>query len=301
MDARSALLRTAVITALAMPAHLVSGQTTRSDAPGSPVPDRPATSPERQDTGIEMRRVRPPLLREGSQLVRVTGVVRRDELDGTWSFLIGDGTAGPRYDLMLMPCAFLGEMEQMIESAADDHLVFEVTGEVYVYREHNYLMPTHPPLLIRREFAARVETPAASEETRGDSTADIIRDLESSVGPVPRRAVADRRAPFGALGEAGPLTGPALEGTILVERRGIIRRTGSGAYVLIFDADAEGNADPPMRLLPCMVLQSLEGYARRHGERATVLISGHVYTYRGLNYLRPTLFRIPRDRTRLQP
>ncbi len=298
MDARSALFRIAVIAALLAPAGPACGQTTRSASS----PERPAPHPAPRRTMSETPRVRPPLLREGSRIVQVTGVVRRDETDGTWTFVIDDGRAGPSYELTIMPCAFLGEMEQMIAIAANDHLVFEVTGQVYVYREQNYLMPTHPPLLIRHELSAPETTaPTPMDEVGGDATENIIRDLERSVGPVPRRAAPDRRAPFAATGDDGTGGGPSLEGTILVERRGIVRRTASGAYVLLFDADAEGNADPPMRLLPCLLLQSLEGHARDYGERATVLVSGHVYTYRGLNYLRPTLFRIPRDRTRLQP
>lgn len=307
MDARSARLHTAASALPALAAVLAltgpaGAQTSRPET-AAPPDDRPAIVPgPGDDADGDRRRERPPLLREGSQLVQVTGIVSRDETDGAWIFTIDPaGAAVPRYELTLMPSSLLGETERMIGATADNLLVFEITGQVYVYRERNYLMPTHPPLLIRQEIDHTEPAPETRPAASRDTTEDIIRNLERSVGPVPRRGVTDRRAPFGSAEDDGAIAGPALEGTILVERRGVVRRTAGGGYVLLFDADAEGNADPPMRLLPCLLLQELERYARQHGERAAVLVSGHVYTYRGLNYLRPTLFRIPQDRTRLQP
>ena len=91
------------------------------------------------------------------------------------------------------------------------------------------------------------------------------------------------------------------EGTILLSRRGKIRRAGAGAFIFVFDADAEGLADPPMPLLPCLLLERLELHAHLTGERAAILLSGRVHTFRGQNYLRPTLYRVPRERTILTP
>jgi len=88
---------------------------------------------------------------------------------------------------------------------------------------------------------------------------------------------------------------------VLTDRRAKIRRTGAGTFVAVFDADAEGQSDPPMTLLPCLLLERLERHARRVGEQATVLISGHVYTYAGRNSLRPTMYRVPRERTQMTP
>ena len=40
------------------------------------------------------------------------------------------------------------------------------------------------------------------------------------------------------------------EGTTVLARRGTIRRTRDGAFIFVFDADAEGLSDPPLLLLP---------------------------------------------------
>jgi hypothetical protein len=193
-------------------------------------------------------------------------------------------------------------MERMIESAPDHQLVFEMTGEVYIYGGRNYLMPTHPPLLIGRE--KRPETPPSearvddeSATATDESTEDIIRKLERSIGPLARRPEAD--AP-GAM-RGAPQPGLLREGTVLLSRRGALRRTGDGAFLFVFDADAEGLADPPMTLLPCLLLERMDRRLRQEEESAAVLLSGHVYTYHGRNYLLPRVYRIPAERTVLKP
>ena len=91
------------------------------------------------------------------------------------------------------------------------------------------------------------------------------------------------------------------EATILIQRRGSISRTPGGAWSFVLDADAEGLEDPPLTLLPCLLLHKIEEHTRRSGGNAPALISGRVYVYQGRNYLLPTTFRIPRERTKLNP
>jgi hypothetical protein len=223
--------------------------------------------------------------------VRVTGRLQRDAAAPAWVFVVDDEDDGsPGHEFVVMPGSLLEEMERMINAADDRRLVFEITGQAYVYRQRNYLLLTHPPLLIGHESPPE---DAVSSEDDDDSTDRIIEDLERSIGPVRRRqAAAAQRA------NEGPLL---AEGTVVTARRGRIRRTERGGFVFVFDADAEGLADPPMRLLPCLLLERLEEELRKTGERLVVLLSGHVYTYRGRNYLRPTLYRTPRERTLLTP
>ncbi|MDY7107996.1 MAG: hypothetical protein SYC29_05100 [Planctomycetota bacterium] len=269
-----------------------------------------------EDDGPPMR---PPLLREGSHLVRVVGRLEQHPIDGSWKFIIDPADEhSPGHELAMMPGTLLAEMERMIESAPDHRLVFEMTGEVYIFRGRNYLMPTHPPLLIGREKRPEQGDPAeppdapASEEKNADdeteaaedeSTEDIIGDLQRAVGPVARRPEAESSA---AMTEDTAVTGapPAdlvREGTVLLSRRGTIRRAGDGSFIFVFDADAEGLADPPMTLLPCLLLERMDRRIRQKEEYATVLLSGHVYTYQGRNYLLPKVYRIPTERTVLKP
>ena len=249
---------------------------------------------------------RPILLREGSHLLRVVGRMRYDEVRSAWVFAIDpEDEISPGYELTMMPCTLLAEMERMIESAPGHQLVFELTGDVYVHRNRNYLVPTHPPLLIGHEIptSSPDEQPEDDEAVAGDadSTSSIIDDLEQSVGPLARRPDAAELATSSGGADAASTDRPVREGTVLLSRRGIIRRTGSGAFLFVFDADAEGLADAPMTLLPCLLLQRLERRARLVGGAAVVLLSGRVYTYHGRNYLLPTVYRIPREKTQLTP
>lgn len=292
--------------------------TTRTDDPPHPSPPAarpaPTTSPTAEaDPGRRLRQ--PPLLREGSRLVEVTGRLRGDAATGAWVFVVESEDAAVGVpSLTVLPSTLLEEMERMIEAAADHQPIFEVTGEVYVYRHRNYLLLTHPAILLGHEiiFELRPEPePAPSPATEeDDSIAAIIRDLERSIGPLPRRPPADTppdAPPTGTPPPSAPTDGQAepprlmTEGAILLSRRGKIRRAGAGAFIFVFDADAEGLADPPMPLLPCLLLERLEMHARLTGERAAVLVSGNVHTFHGQNYLRPTLYQIPRGRTILRP
>ena len=53
------------------------------------------------------------------------------------------------------------------------------------------------------------------------------------------------------------------EGTLLMSRRGQIRRNRQGGWIFVFDADAEGRADPPVALLPCLMLETIERHGRK--------------------------------------
>jgi len=295
------------LTAILVLAGAGRGQTIAPAASDLPQSATPAAA----DEASAQEPVRPPLLREGSHLVRVVGRLHRDPLTGAWTFVIDSADEqSPGHELTMMPGTLLAEMERMIESAPEFQLVFEMTGEVFIFRARNYLMPTHPPLLIGHEERPK-EPPAlppsdsGPENATGESTEDIIHDLERSVGPVARRPEADAEPPPSADGTraAGgvPQTDLVHEGTVLLARRGTIRRTGDGAFLFVFDADAEGLADPPMTLLPCLLLERMDRYARQASDDDDVLLSGHVYTYRQQNYLLPTVYRIPRERTILTP
>lgn len=79
-------------------------------------------------------------------------------------------------------------------------------------------------------------------------------------------------------------------------------RTEGGAYRFVFAADESGRSDPPMLLLPCLLLEEIDAQLRRReGVRPTIVITGRVTTSGGRNYLLPTVFVVPRERTLLTP
>ncbi len=294
----------AVIGASAMLAPQAAGQTpaeptSRPDGSG----ELPATAPAGETSPVPTAGYRLPLLREGSQLVGVTGLMQRDASTGSWHLLLNPLTErAPRYELIVLPCTLLGEIERISDSVPGPGVVFEVTGQVYVYRGRNYFLPTHAPRVTgyqqsppQTQDAAEAETERASDAD-DDSVEAILRQLERAVGPVARSTATDV-APAPAMGSTKLLR----EGAVLLDRRGRLRRDEGGAWMFVFDADAGGLADPPMILLPCLLLERMEQYARIVGSAPPLLVSGHAHVYGGRNYLLPTVYRIPRERTPLEP
>ena len=113
------------------------------------------------------RRAAGPLMREGSFLTAVQGRVHQDLRTGWWSFTTdssGDATdeseessgeAAPGQppaglELILLPNSKLEDIKQVIDATeeADEDLVFEISGRLFVYHGRNFLLATHAPQLI---------------------------------------------------------------------------------------------------------------------------------------------------------
>lgn len=148
--------------------------------------------------------------------------------------------------------------------------------------------------------------PREDERLRGPTVEQILADLERQRGARPpgvdpqRRPAVDQARP-GASGLAPWLdpnrqAGPnrlLLEGTFIFERRGRLARSRmSGEWYFVFDADAQGFADPPMIMLPCMALEHMERIAEARGDAVVFIVSGEVKVYHGRNYLLPTGYLI---------
>lgn len=262
-----------------------------------------------QDVIADQDRPKRILLREGSELDAARGRVHRDDQRGVWTFTIEQKPISlHRYEFTLLPCARLAEIVPAVQAEGGAGAVFEVSGRIYAFGDRNYLLPTHAPRLV--DFmpvdtepapAPATNDEASSADAGGDDTeagslADqLMQDIDREVGPLAHAAVgnddgtaaeSDRRLP--------------RDGTLLIDRRGTVRRDHLGAYIFVFDADAEGLSDPPMVILPCRLLESIARIGRR-GDSAPLLISGTAYAYRGHAYVLPTAVRIARGRTSLSP
>lgn len=139
------------------------------------------------------------------------------------------------------------------------------------------------------------------------SAEDVIRQLEGQAreNPLiePTRPLMREQTPGSevqtdprVLGVAPGQAKPTLrrEGEFIVNRRGRIKPAG-GAQVgslFVFEADSQANPEPPMHLLPCQMLQSMEDLATERGHSVIFVLSGQVFTYRGANYLLPTMMKI---------
>lgn len=262
---------------------------------------------------------RAPLLREGSHLNQAKSRMQRDPTTGGFKLIIDSkDPSAPNYELMVLPCTRLTEMSRIIEAASGQDVAFQVSGEVFVFHGRNYILPAHAPVLTEQESATSASQPTGPVTMPAADTAqDIARNLAKAAGPLrhssapPSRGGGSIDAKAAASDESGarPAGGTGAgrsekllrEDTNITNRRGKLMRDGSGGWLFVFDADATGLADPPVRLLPCLLLEKIEEYARRLGNNSPALLSGPIYVHGGQNYLLPMVFRIPQDRKNLTP
>ena len=147
---------------------------------------------------------------------------------------------------------------------------------------------------------ANTTSPEEAREPENDPTIEqTIEQLEMGVGPAERLEPVDQyliQTPDLGLPEMPtpsykPEPGRLIrEGAFLNERRGRMIQLRSGSWVFLFDADARGDAEPPMILLPCRRLDEMIRLSQAREETVTFRINGEAFVYRGRNYLLPTFF-----------
>ncbi|MEX0886186.1 MAG: hypothetical protein WD009_07075 [Phycisphaeraceae bacterium] len=167
---------------------------------------------------------------------------------------------------------------------------FVLSGRVHTYRGVNYLLVTS----MQPRSEPDAEADAADDAGAADGEADeapldaLLEDLMHRRAPAPGSAV---ELPRDA--EATRNASLLDEGELIMQRRGRIARSRDGAEaVFVFDADAQHSPEPPLRLLPCQLLATMEDTATQRGGSTIFVVSGQVYTYRGTNYLLPTNMRV---------
>lgn len=156
------------------------------------------------------------------------------------------------------------------------------------------------------------ETPDINAAPDADP-ADLMNAMSAALDDKPR-PTRSPRAPAGPAGSApNARRGPALpptaddgephaplrrEGEFILQRAGrVIRSSDAQSVLFAFEADGgEGdNADPPMVLLPCRLLERMERITTRRGDAQVFMLSGRVYTFQGENYLLPTVMKLRID------
>lgn len=94
------------------------------------------------------------------------------------------------------------------------------------------------------------------------------------------------------------------EGQFIITRRGRLARPeegGAAPWMFVFASDGDAMADPPMLLMPCRQLETMERIVEERGMDVPFIVSGRVYVYHNRNYLLPTLVKLAPDRGNLQP
>ena len=242
---------------------------------------------------------RPPLLAEGSFLVRRRGVLLMTDW-GAHIFAFAPDETGERMrPMVVLPCDTLTRMESAAHSTRDPGSAptgrvmvighFLVTGQVTTYRARNCLSPT--AFVLADETGAppaQPPVPAPRSPTRSpedDPEIDsLITDLEAlRTTPRPSATPQDR---ISTSGDESLIP----EGTAIARRKGRLVRSGRGEVAVAFDTGPDGREDPPMTLLPCAATEGLERAVVRYGDNTPFEFSGRVFTYKSRNYLLPLMY-----------
>jgi hypothetical protein len=134
-------------------------------------------------------------------------------------------------------------------------------------------------LLEARQPAPLIEP--TEQPRRSASAPPVIADIDPAV-----------------LGVAPGAPPPPLkrEGSFVIARQGRLQRSSDGAHRLfVFEADGKHAPELPMILLPCQMLQNMEDLVQQRGDRVVFILSGQITSYRGANYLLPTMMRLAID------
>lgn len=115
-------------------------------SPNVPPSERaaPATlDPKSPATGTAPRAAASALRREGQFVINQRGRMTPTLAGGIqWLFTFEADAAGlADPPMFLMPCRYLEDMERIVEQQGDN-AVFIISGQVFVYRGSNYLLPT---------------------------------------------------------------------------------------------------------------------------------------------------------------
>ena len=176
-------------------------------------------------------------------------------------------------------------------------------------------------LLLTLGISAQDQTNRAEPQAKADAEQklqDMIKDrgnippiqptttnqalLEAGPGGVPLysgQPTVDPRV----VGTAPNLPQPKLrrEGEFIPLRRGRIARSPDASQVMfVFDADSTEGSDAPMFIMPCKTLESMEDIVAEQGDKVVFRLAGQVFTYRGANYLLPTVMKQASNRGNLK-
>ncbi len=233
-------------------------------------------------------------LAEGSFLARARGrMVRLGS--GAWAFVFNPDAEGeePLAPMVVLPSMQLAAMEQIVE-ATSGPTSFMVNGQVFTYRDRNFLLPTlHAVLSEAPPEEEEAPAGAEGEAALGQpdvSVDDLIDALDRATPKVERLTPTPdpRETPKGL----------RQEGELLTLRRGRVGRSEDGSWTFSIDndVDSEEATDPPMTILPCLNLERIEERAQRRSGSLPVVLSGRIFVYGGRNYVMPTMFVEQRSR-----
>jgi hypothetical protein len=206
----------------------------------------------------------------------------------------GARPARPEPPMILLAGQRLAQIDTAMSAPAFAGRV-SLGGQVFVYRDRHYLLPTiFNPLAPEPAPTPTTTTPPAEPAPGPDPRVeDLIKDLESQRS-APRVLTPQPPTPAAQPEPEQPRVNILPEGTILTFRRARLIRLAdhAGRIALAFDNDPNSPAPPPMLIEPCAQLQRIESLAASRGDSTPLKVSGRVLTYKGRNHLLPTFVQV---------
>jgi hypothetical protein len=179
---------------------------------------------------------------------------------------------------------------------------FAVGGQVYVYRGRTYLLLGSFASMVEEAepaAAAPVAPPTTPEDAARDAVGVGGEDVDRLISELERAGAGVRTL------QAAPADGPKndasvvaalTEGSVLTNRRGrLVRQSAEGGrFAFVIDNDPNSPGLPPLLLLPCQMLEQVEGVVSARGEELVVRMSGRVLTTDNKPALLPVFFQVER-------
>jgi len=276
------------------------------------------------------------LLPEGTFIISRQATIIKAGATGAWIVNFknepGETNLPPMY---LMPSRRLARLEKSLtRQPSDKPLSLIISGQVFVYRNYQFLMLTAVPRLVApanpTENTPNSETPPTDNTTPNNTPTEknttknqpaspsasaeveaMIHELETGGPAAP--IIRPTTTPLPNVNKkttntqnqsatSTPETEPLREGIFINNRLvRMIRSPLNGAWSITFNSDASTLQDPPLIILPCLLLQQMEKRAEQSGDRFQIKISGMVYLYHQGKYILPTAMVIPYKQDNLSP
>lgn len=177
------------------------------------------------------------------------------------------------------------------------------TGWCGVQAEETAVAPTSPPPTAAPPAIAASAEQVIQELLQQRQEAPAVDPVRPALTPAPTTGnITDRRV----LGVAPDLLQQALglrrEGDFVLSRRGRFVQGESGNPPLfVFAADGARAAEPPLIMAPSQLTEQVEKILQEQGDWSVFTVTGQVLTYRGANYLLPTLIVEDFEQSNLKP
>jgi hypothetical protein len=197
--------------------------------------------------------------------------------------------------MVMQPSTRLMEMGRIV-SGRRQSVGFEVSGQVFLFRGENYLLPMSFDVL-RVEGSGGLPVKTDTLPRAGDGLAVEGTDVDSMLESLTPSENETRREKVGRGArddEREVKVAPVREGTVFVSRLGrlVAESEGGWSFRIDSDADSDPGTDPAMTVLACAMLERMAAVVQSRPSPPRMTVSGSVYVYQGENYLLPVMLLI---------